>query len=256
MILLEKELGLWGKLINYYVEMGDYKKALKHLYKMCSEDKNKKDLLMMSHIYNHIGYVYLRQGDYHLALKFKMKGLSLRKEKEDLMYIGESYNDIGVVYHKMRLFDKAIAFYNKGIVFLEGEDLGVGYKNIGSSYYYLKEWDKSCTAYGKAKEVFTNSFDLSHLSEIDYNLGVIHYITRKLKEARDFFKKSLEGYSFLGRGLEQGLCQKVLGDIFFEGSEYGEASNYYNQCLKFLKKEQFKNYRDVEERLREIEKLG
>ena len=96
-----------------YKVLGDFERALEHLYKsrsMFNEDNNQ---LLATYPINVIGAIYFENGDYPQALKYFEEGLAGRQASHDKLGEAGSLDNIGFAHLKLGNFSKAVEYCAK-----------------------------------------------------------------------------------------------------------------------------------------------
>lgn len=249
----EKQFFLEASLLmgKYYVELGDYPKAISIFDALSKEFKKngliyfclgqahylsqnykeaEKELLQATLIpievglmplnlqrfhydlYYTLGQCYLKKGELGLAKEMFFKSLGFIKEPY------KSYQALGRLCLAEGNFKETIKYYEKLIESHRAADQD--YANIGLAYRKLGLYQAAEKALIKALEI--NEERIEALT----NLGILYYENKNYQQAEKIFNKAL--------ALDPNLMdiRLMLSDIYFR---FGELDNLIGQCEILLK---------------------
>jgi hypothetical protein len=229
--------------------LGNYKDALnyydKSAFLVADTNKNSQDI---ADIYVNKAIIYGFQKSYSQAIEFFEKGIRI------YLILAKSENNV-----VSRL---ASAYLNSGIVFLEtnnlklalenlrkSEDLKAKYKLPGQALVYLniaKTYEKTNdplkaeTYFLKSFSAFKNEYgaDYYRIAEAYFDYGLFLRTSHRRKEAKEAHQNALR-ISRKNYGEKHSLVSyayKLIGDDYFEQSEYSLAlSNYQKSLISIVK---------------------
>ncbi|HEO65303.1 MAG TPA: tetratricopeptide repeat protein, partial [Spirochaetes bacterium] len=120
--------------------------------------------------------------------------------------------------------------------------------------YHLKDWNSCQRYYLDALQAFNKLDNIHKLAEVSYNLGIVYYYHKEKERALKNFNKSLSWYQTIKNKYGISICEKRLGDIYYDNDDMNDALAYYSKCLKNLESVDLENYYDVHLKLKEIQK--
>jgi tetratricopeptide (TPR) repeat protein len=189
-----------------------------------SKQKNKElgiDLLKYLIILYHVkGSVLVYLEKYEESLIYQEKSLKLIKnfglEKNNTRALSDIYHHIGLIYYEQGNLDEALINYNISIKFCE-KDLNI------------------------SKEIKNDEAMLFRLATTLFEIGKIHQISNRSKEAISFYKNSIkEVKKAYGKNYHNCIMFAYnflnLGVVYDTIGYYDEAQNFYQQSLESTQK--------------------
>jgi two-component system NarL family sensor kinase len=182
-----------------------------------------------------IGLIHYNLGDLQNALKHYNTSLITARSIKYSSYIAQNYKLIGALYSYEKDFDNALAYNYKALTIfrIKKDTINIArtYGNIAVYQRKLAKYDSSLYYLNLASQINIQIKNFRSLC-FDYNnIGSIHLYTNRLKEAEEYYLKSLklrEEY-----GLTQDLLQSYnsLGNLHNKKKEYEKAIAYFNRCI-------------------------
>jgi len=182
-----------------------------------------------------IGLIYYNLGDLQNALKHYNTSLITARSIKYNSYIAQNYKLIGALYGYEKDFDNALAYNYKALTIfrIKKDTINIArtYGNIAVYQRKLAKYDSSLYYLNLASQINIQIENFRSLC-FDYNnIGSIHLYTNRLKEAEEYYLKSLKLRE--KNGLTQDLLQSYnsLGNLHNKKKEYEKAIAYFNRCI-------------------------
>jgi len=132
---------------DYYLKIGNYRKALVFYYKAMKIYKLRCDKFNESIVCTRIAHTCQLQKKYNLSLQFNTKSLNIRKMAGYDLLTGSSYTNIGSSYFLMNDYNNAHKYFQKGLLIakdLERKDyIQYNYKKIYESFVKQKKYKRA-----------------------------------------------------------------------------------------------------------------
>ena len=182
-----------------------------------------------------IGLIHYNLGDLQNALKHYNTSLITARSIKYSSYIAQNYKLIGALYGYEKDFDNALSYNYKALTIfrIKKDTINIArtYGNIAVYQRKLAKYDSSLYYLNLASQINIQIENFRSLC-FDYNnIGSIHLYTNRLKEAEEYYLKSLKLRE--KNGLTQDLLQSYnsLGSLHNKKKEYEKAIAYFNRCI-------------------------
>lgn len=185
-----------GVLGHYYLNKGDFPKALDYLFNALKfyEELGSKNGISVQ--LANIATIYDSQGDYRKSLDYNERALKIAESNGDTKLASTTLSNMGIVYSKLNDFGKA----------------------------------KTCIL--KALSVDNLSNDKEGIARNLINIGYIHSEKRYDKEALNYFIKALEMSKELGDKDKIATCLVNIGMAYSSLKDYQNAEKYLTEALR------------------------
>ncbi|PCJ89362.1 MAG: hypothetical protein COA57_02385 [Flavobacteriales bacterium] len=199
--------------------------------------------------HNNIAFFHVNRGNYHRALENYFKALKIREELKDKRGISSCYNSIGNTFYYLSDFPKALDYYFKALKLNEelhfDKAIAISYANIGMIYYKQENLSNALEHFQLSLKTAEKTADNYAIANACNNIGVIQrkqassaspdsvaYREHKIKEALDYYDRSLKLYEEIGDKQRIASTYNNLGGIESERENQVKALYYFNKALK------------------------
>ncbi len=253
--IIEKIIPVVIKLVNIYINLGSFNKALEILNskrELFSEDENREiDYLLLE------GVIYDRMGDYskseEIYTEALRKSLGIKNKKS----LAKIYNSLGILKSFEGKYEQSLEFYNLSLDLNIKEnnkkDIASIYLNIGKIYLEQNRFDE-------AKKYFELSFNV--FKDVDerrgellalINLGTVYDLTGNYEKAEKFYTDALQLANLVKDEILKARIENNLGNIKFLTGDYDDAIKIYQRASFILEKyEEFKGLSEIYSNMGEI----
>ncbi len=219
-------------LSNLNLDLGNFKKALKTLFRAqgIADSLNYKELL--GKIYNNLGNAYRGMENIESSEKFYSRAIDLYETVGNELELGKTYNNIALIYVRQERFDEAIANYHKSLnIVVKFKDKSAeanGWSNLGVAHYYKGEIEKTIFYFKKSlllEEEINNVMGVA----ISYsNIGELYFETKKFDAAIESLLLSIEIAKEVNAQDLLKHTYKVLSMSYAKIQKFEQAYKYNN----------------------------
>ena len=216
---------------HFYIERGNYQKALDDLFILKNTADKLDALEAKSQILNSIGILYWYQQEYKNALLFYNENVELMKKSKLEFQLAATFNNMGLAYRSMGNLEKALFYYNKGLELgIKRKDLRTcanSYNNIGVIYQKKSDYYKALYYFQKSLDLRKQRRDSIGIATSLGNMAAIYFSLQKLKDAEIYYMQSygiskrlndLEGVKEVSSG---------ISELYELQGKHKEALEYY-----------------------------
>ena len=211
-----------GKNCWYYVDNGEYQKAIAQGEKSIQENPNNAD------DYACLGASYRMLGSFKKAIFYLKKAEDLSKNAILQNLIS---NQLGTTYLNLENYDKALYYYNKQLqISKEGEaealnNMAFVYQSKGDLDNALKLYKQSLilTKDNNKKASITSSMGVVYFNKEDYKSS-LNYLSTALN-----LREKIEDWS----GIRHTMIN--MGNVYRKLKDYNNALKYINEGLRRVK---------------------
>jgi CHAT domain-containing protein/Tfp pilus assembly protein PilF len=114
---------------------------------------------------------------------------------------------------------------------------GTAYATQASLLYQRRDYPAAVTYYSKAKEYFLRLNDISSVSLVLNNLGVVYRDWRNYSQALASYEKALELRRTIGDTSGEATTLNNIGEIYASRGEYSKALEHYQDALTIFEDE-------------------
>ncbi len=237
--------GCYSNLGYLYEDKGDYEKSLEYLNRALKIQKLLNDRNVITKIYNNIAVTYMDNGKYKEAEGSFNKLLSISQKFKSHRDVIAALNNLGALYFSWGNWKKASDYYERAIKkslsnnFFEG--LSKSYNNLGELYEKQGEYKLALDYYNKSKDLLPKISDEFLKAELYGNLGSVHTLMHKFKEAYWYLIESFDFFKDLNamNKMIEG-AQKIA--LYFIETRNLESANYYLETALKLSEENGNDY--------------
>jgi len=206
------------------------------------------------------------------ALSYYNDALEIRRRilGKNNLDVANCYLGIGDIYNCKGNYDEALKIYLKALnieerVYSKNKnnlDLAECFGNVASVYAELGEFDKSIINFRKKLEIFENLYeeDNIELAKVYYDLGSALYLNDDLKEALDYYLKSIKIREKKSLELKEDRITAIYYNqigIIYNGLGYLDRSlEYFNKALRIFKKIDEPDSDDIKKIQRNVRKVN
>ena len=225
------------------IELGSYSLAANEINGVLANPNCPKNL--RPQLYAHYSDAMLQQKKYSSAIKSMIKAIDLEKDKRvktRYAYIlAQMYRLDGRNKKSTEVFDKVI-------------DIGTPYKYVLHAKLdkaenfdpEINELNIYVSALEKMLDEKKNDRDQE---KIYYAIASIYYKDQYYEKAEENLKTSIKKAK--SKKYEKGLAFELLGNVYFDQTEYKNAAMYYDSTLTTMSKS-YKNYRNVARKRKQL----
>jgi len=183
-----------------------------------------------------LGIDYLELGDYRSALKYLQKAVAMRTKMGYTFGVAESWNNLSLVYSAQGAYGQAEAALEKSIALtrkinntdLEAEELA----NLGSVQYQAGK-PAAAIASLKASLRLAEKFDAQlKIAFAARALGCVYLSLHRLDEAGVYLRRSLDTQRKIHDGLEEGKTLVVLAELERKRSQLEQSLDLARQAVQ------------------------
>ena len=230
---------LHHKLGISYHEIGEYKKAIKHLNEGLALAEDSGDKSYEGTAYRNLGACYRSLGQYDDAISHSQKGLKIAKEIGDKRGEGAAYRNLGVCYECLGQYDDAISHLQKGLKIAKeiGDKSGEGAanRNLGVGYQSLGQYDQAISHLQKGLKIANGIGDESGEGTAYRNIGVCSQSIGQYDDAISLSQKGLKIAKQIGDRSGEGAAYQNLGVCYQSLGQYDDAISHLQKGLKIAK---------------------
>jgi tetratricopeptide (TPR) repeat protein/AraC-like DNA-binding protein len=224
-----------SKLGKICSEKGKYEKALEHLLKSITIEKELNNETRIAENYNLLANVYNKSGNSNKALENYEKSLHIYQKLDSVKDISKTLNHIGLIYSNWEKYEKSLKYFQKSLEIKESSDDKSGmancYNNIAYIYYRWGNFDHALEYNIKSLEIYQ---ELELEIKISYalnNIGLIYVATKQYEEALGYILKSLEIEKKLNNNSGIAKSLNNIGLIYHKQGKLKLAFRYYKEAL-------------------------
>ena len=230
---------LHHKLGISYHEIGEYKKAIKHLNEGLALAEDSGDKSYEGTAYRNLGACFRSLGQYDDAISHSQKGLKIAKEIGDKRGEGAAYRNLGVCYECLGQYNDAISHLQKGLKIAKeiGDKSGEGAanRNLGVWYQSLGQCDQAISHLQKGLKIANGIGDESGEGTAYRNIGVCSQSIGQYDDAISLSQKGLKIAKQIGDRSGEGAAYQNLGVCYQSLGQYHDAISHLQKGLKIAK---------------------
>ena len=230
----------------------NYKEAIETAMDLVEEANKRNNNYYSFQGHRILGFSYEDLNDTVRALKHYNYVLEYAEQLDDVSYLLSAYNNLGNIYSENpKTIQKGIDYYHKIIDIALDKDLKdemfIPTINIAWTYLDNEKFDKAWIYLEKGLELFSDSENASHLSQLDYLAGRYYMAKPDLLLSKEYFEKAVAIVE----------CDSLisLGGIIYE--EYAKLleveGNYENAYLAIKKSKEYNDKIFQKEKLEQIQ---
>ncbi len=223
-----------------FLDSYNYKEAIEHSMDLVKESKLKQNNYYSYRAHTLLGYSYEDLNDTIRALKHYRYVLDYAQKLNDVSFLLSSYNNLGNIYSEnKKSVQKGIDYYHKIIdLALEKEmpeELIIPTLNIAWTYIDNQDYENAWIYLSKGLELFSNSTDSAHLSQLNFLAGRYYMAKNNLVKAKEYFEKS-------AAVVDEKSLVLIGGDVYYEYSKLLLKEGQFVEAYNALEKS--KEYND------------
>lgn len=213
-------------------------KAVEHLYKYLSLNKEIGDESKVCLAYSQIGWSYLSEVEQLDSAKIYLtKALQLAKKLNDSIRLGSAYTFLGFMNQRKGFYRTAMEHYFKSLDYKtpinEPNRLGFSYNLIGKTYELQNQLDKSLEFHFKAlnerKKIKTNG-SVAHSYQ---NIGEVYYKMKDYKTSINYYNKALKIRRQQNNQKHLAICYNGLAKNYIDTDSLVKAKTILNLTIKY-----------------------
>jgi len=196
-------------------------------------------------LYAHYSDAMLQQKKYHSAIKSMIKAVKLEENmriKTRYAYIlAQMYRLDGINKKSTEEFEKVI-------------DIGTPYKyvfhaKLDKAENFNADIDESDSYIPALEKMLKEKKNDNDKEKIYYAIASIYYKNKDYKKAEENLKTSISEAKI--KKFEKGLAFEMLGNVYFDKTEYKYAAIYFDSTLTAMS-ESYKNYRSIARKRKQL----
>lgn len=211
----------------------DYKEAIETGMELVEEAKKQNNDFYSFQGHRVLGFSYQDLNDTIRALKHFNYVLDYAEKLDSVSYLLSAYNNLGNIYSENpKTIQKGIDYYHEIIdIALEKdlkEELFIPTLNIAWTYLDNEENDKAWIYLEKGLELFSDTENNEHLSQLNYLAGRYYFAIEDFSLSKEYFEKAValvECDSLISIG---GDTYKEYSKLLFKNGEYEKAYKALN----------------------------
>lgn len=236
----EDESRQLGSLGRAYVELGDFRTAVKYYEEQLELTRKLQQRTEEGRALNSLGDAYLRL-EPQRAFKLYEEALAISREPDvkDPQNEGRALNNLGDFYRNSGEFRRAIEFYTqqveiaKAIGDLRSE--GNAYNSLGDVYSNLGEIRNAIEHHEKSRKIAQEIGTKIGKANILNNLGNVYLASGEARRAAEFYEESMALSAEIGYGFGENMTLANLGEVYVDLGESLRAIKYLEKALDFFK---------------------
>jgi len=225
------------------IELENYSMAATEINNILANPNCPKKL--KPQLYAHYSDAMLQQKKYNSAIKSMRKAIDLEKDmrvKTRYAYIlAQIYRLDGQKNKSTDVFEKVI-------------EIGTPYKyvlhaKLDKAENFDPEVDELKVYVSNLEKMLDEKKNINDKEKIYYQLGKVYYKDQYYEKAEEYLKKSISEAK--SKKYEKGLSYELLGNVYFDQTNYKYAATYYDSTLTIMSKS-YKNYRNVARKRKQL----
>ena len=162
---------------QYFVNKGDYKKAIELYQRSYSIHEGNKDYANMASTLNNIGAAYQRQSQFENAIDYLLRSVKIAEENKLNNLTAMGYSNIGIIYSEQSNPTKALDYHFKALKLQEKETdtdaTATSLTRIANEYLLLKDSVKAEQFFLKAKQYYEQSENAIGIANVLTNYSIL-----------------------------------------------------------------------------------
>lgn len=170
--------------------------------------------------------VYMSLGRYQKALTICKKSLAYFRRKKMFADVGHVLINMGNIYHRMDNNRMALSYYNKAKMIAEKDDdviLAIINFNLGNIYSNLNQFGKAKRLYVAAAEMYQRSGMEIAENQARYSLAYLYFLEDRFTKAIKIFEEVYENFTRLGDSRTAAITQLDMSELNIQLNQYGSA---------------------------------
>lgn len=196
-----------------------------------------------------IGIYYMNKGEYDKAMESVYKALQLFEKVPDLKGVGNCYQTIGSIHRQRSDFEKSKEFYGKAIEVYQKtnneKDMSSTLNSLGTLHLSFSKFDEALVYINRSLEIRKKINDRFGLSQCYTNMAIIYTNQEKYKEAIDCFEKNLPLVLEMNEKQSIAVLYDGMGHLYTLTGDYKKAEESLLKALALAKEIGFKRTIEV-----------
>jgi signal transduction histidine kinase len=224
---------------DYYYRLGDYMKAMEHLFKAMDVLKTKEQPLLLTPVYNQLGEIYTELGQHDVALKYYFDALKINERLGLKHDVAKVYSDIGWIYKNQLNYSQAKLYMEKSLALREEikDEHGISnsYNVLGVLYYQEKKYNEALKFLEKSLEIRERIGHKEGISASIFNMALVY-------EDLGHYDKALKNH-FEALAIDEMIANKQglstsynqMGQVYTKAKKFREAEKYLTKAADLAK---------------------
>jgi tetratricopeptide (TPR) repeat protein len=238
----------YSNLINVYIQLGSYDKALEYALKTKHYQEKVGDQRGLIFTNSSMAQIYTHFGEPHKSIKIQLENLELLKNKPNSNLKASIHFYLAKAYSEIKSYDDAKKQYLSAKKIAENSNFKTGVAIANSSIGMLENekgnYNAAIKYLNKSLSFFKENNQLSNLAHCNMDIAFAYSKTDSLNKAIILNSKAIEYY-------EKQNSFRNLSLAYFNQSDFHKDNNDYKKSNEFLKK-----YYDVKDSILAKEKLS
>ncbi len=215
--------------------------SITYLNKALKFAQNNNSKIILSDIYNKLGYCYYFTNEYSLSLKNFILALEYCEKLNNPSGIAACYNNIGSIYLDIKDTTNALRNHLKSLEIrktlkpvdetVKGQ-ISMSYGNIGKTYFTMGRLSKAMDYYKMSLKISKEIGNKNREALMLNNMGSIYGEQKNYAEAFRYFSEAYVIYKQLNSKENSALCLNNIAEINFRTRRYFKAIESYNASLE------------------------
>ena len=215
---------------EYFYQKKDFSTALNHFSRALSAPQFQKPLVLST-----IAICYLELGDPIKALLFCKKAISLTENTSISLEKADIFNNIALCYRRLNKHQEAINYLEQAATLYNNDKgeiskLSAIYLNLGILYSDIKSFKAALYWFKKGETLGVSSSSKDNLC---LQKGVVQFELAHYKEAKSLLNK---GISSLSKQKLDSEKQSLLAELWLNQGRVAQAEGNISTAIDYLKK--------------------